>query len=206
MIKHLFLLFLICTTASAQTVEFYTGHQRTGIDILWFKPIVSKQGQQSPWLFFSRMRASVDRNNQAQWGATNAVSYNLKQGLGFVGAAVFSSNGLKPKLGIQLVKMKTQIVFFGWVVVEPISDGNAEIFGLIRYTPHLNQKLRWFLQGELFNVLPTSPSNAISLTQRVRIGIRQDRWQYGCMTDITESGKNKFYLSTNYGLFLRHEF
>ncbi|HEX4958833.1 MAG TPA: hypothetical protein VFV46_11695, partial [Lacibacter sp.] len=90
--KHLliYLLLFNALVSQGQMFEFYAGHQRTGVDIMWFKNFKNNKEERTPFLFFSRNRASVDyKNSPTLFGSTNAVSYNFKNGLGIVTVASF---------------------------------------------------------------------------------------------------------------------
>jgi hypothetical protein len=196
----------LANVASAQMAEVYAGHKRAGVDIMWFKYFKDKKGQPSPWLFFSRNRASTNYSNQPAWGSTNAVSYNLRSGAGLVAVGAFSANGFTPKAGVQFVKAWKEWFFFGWSVMDLQSNANADLFGLLRYTPVLGPKWQLFLQVETLNVLPTNSKEGYSLVQRYRAGRKQGDWQYGLMADAAQNGRTTWTVSENFGVFLRHEF
>jgi hypothetical protein len=190
----------------AQSLEYYAGHRRTGVDILWFKYFKTAESKTSPFLFFSRNRASVDyHDSPTLFGSTNAVSYNLKNGLGFTAVASFTNSGFMPKAGVQYYIGKKDIMFFGWLVAEIKRDGNLDLFGLFRYQPEINKSWKGFLQIELFPVFNPS-SHILNITQRIRTGFRRNAWAGGLMADFNQTGKNTFVTSHNTGGFLRYEF
>lgn len=196
----------ICSVASAQAVEYYAGGQRTGIDLMWYKYFKKAEGTQTPFLFFSRNRASVDyKDSPTAFGSTNAVSYNFKNGIGIVTVASFVNTGLVPKAGIQYVKFKGNFLFFGWLVADIQKEGNIDLFGLFRYTPTIKNQWKAFLQLELFPVYAPS-SEYWNLTQRVRIGAKHHAWGGGLMMDFNQNGQNSFTTSQNIGGFVRYEF
>jgi len=185
-------------------VELFAGHKRTGADVLWFKS--PAQQKNSPWLFFHRSRASVDYSNQTAFGMTNALSYNFKNGLGIVAATQFLQSGFVAKGGFQYFKSFKNGSVFSWLVVGNNTSHrfSGDWFVLARYTPKLNNNIRWFLQTEFFNTLDDQSNK--SLTQRLRLGIKVNHWQTGLGGDYTQSGKNKWMATQNTGLFLRKEF
>jgi hypothetical protein len=191
---------------SAQAVEVYAGHQRAGIDLMWFKNFEDRQGQRSPFLFFSRTRASVTyKNSPTAFGATNAVSYNFKNGVGLVAVGSFLNAGFTPKAGLQFVKMKGDFLFFGWLVADLQKEGNLDLFGLFRYQPKWNEHWRLFSQVELFPVY--NPKNEYwNITQRLRLGVKYHTWAAGFMADFNQSGGADFVNTSNIGGFVRHEF
>lgn len=192
--------------AIAQSVEFYAGHKRAGVDLMWFKNFKNGKAEPTPFLFFSRTRASTDyQNSPTAFGATNAVSYNFKNGLGIVAVASQLNSGFTPKAGVQYYKAKGNFMFFGWLVADIRKAGNVDLFGLFRYQPKLNEQLRIFSQAELFPVF--NPSTKVwNLTERFRLGLRYHAWVVGTMVDFNQTGARTFATTHNLGGFLRYEF
>lgn len=208
-IKRIFLLLILLLPFSviyAQTLEYYAGDERTGVDLMWFKNITDGKGERTPVLFFSRNRANVDyHNSPTAFGSTNAFSYNFKNGLGIVGVASFLNSGFTPKAGVQYYKQKGDFMFFGWAVADLKKDGNIDLFGLFRYQPKLNDHWKLFSQLELFPVY--NPKNEFwNITQRLRVGPKYDKFAFGLMADFNQSGKSVFTNSENIGGFLRYDF
>jgi hypothetical protein len=200
------LLILTVAISKAQMAEFYAGHQRTGVDIMWFKNFKNKKDERTRFLFFSRNRASVDyKNSPTLFGSTNAVSYNFKNGLGIVTVASFLNAGVTPKAGIQYYKAKGNFMFFGWLVADLEEKGNIDLFCLFRYQPKLNEKWKGLGQLELFPVYNPA-SHLWNITQRVRIGAKYRAWGGGLMMDFNQTGNNSFTTANNTGTFLRYDF
>lgn len=193
--------------AWSQSVEAYLGHQRAGVDLMWFKFFEKQNNERTPLLFFSRNRASTDWDNSpTAFGSTNAVSYNFKNGLGIVAVGSFLNAGFTPKAGVQFVKMKGDFLFFGWLVADLKREGNLDLFGMFRWQPNLGKNdWRLFSQLELFPVF--NPENDVwNITQRIRVGVKKRAWAAGLMADFNQSGKTDFVYSDNLGVFLRHDF
>lgn len=192
--------------AKAQSVEAYAGHKRAGADLMWFKYFRNEKDERTPFLFFSRNRASTDYDNApTAFGSTNAISCNFKNGLGVVAVGSFLPAGFTPKAGVQLVKMKGDFLFFGWLVADLKKEGNLDLFGLFRWQPKLNGPWRLFSQLELFPVY--NPKHAYwNITQRLRLGAKYRASAAGFMADLNQSGSDDFVKTQNIGGFLRHEF
>ena len=195
--------------ASSQSVETYAGQKRAGVDVLWFKNFASRHKNRSPWLFFSRTRASVDyHHTPTAFGTTNAVSYNFKSGLGIVAVSTLLNTGLIGKAGIQYYHGNKDFLFFGWLVADLKKHGNIHLFGLFRYQPAFqksNPNWKLFTQLELFPVF--SPHNKNwNLTQRVRVGVKYQSWAAGWMSDFNQTGRVTFQTTNNLGGFLRYDF
>ena len=206
--KYLIVIVLIATnlTILAQSIEFYAGNQRTGVDLMWYKFIQNKNDENTPILFFSRNRASVDYDNQlGAFGSVNAFSFNLKNGLGLVSVASFLNSGLRAKIGLQYAKQKDTFLFFGWAVIDLKNEASVDVFGLFRYQPRLNGRWRLFSQIELFPVY--NPRNQFwNLTQRVRVGPKYHKFTFGFMADFNQAGSTEFQTHQNFGGFLRYDF
>lgn len=193
--------------AAAQSVETYFGHQRAGVDLMWFSNFKDAQGERSPFLFFSRNRASTNYDHSpTAFGSTNAVSYNFKSGWGLVAVGSYLNAGFTPKAGVQFVKMKGDFLFFGWLVADLKREGNLDLFGMFRWQPKLGKgNLRLFSQLELFPVYHLE-NDIWNITQRVRAGVKHRTWAAGLMADFNQAGKTDFIQTNNVGAFLRHDF
>lgn len=194
-------------------VEVFAGHQKSTIDVMFFKFLKNKQKENSNWLFFNRNRASIDYRMTSntylpQFGFTEAISYNHLKLNGFAPVAVVQvlSWGVYPKAGIQFFHRKNVFTFFSWVVCETLKDPNIDVFVLTRYEPKLTEKLNLFTQLELVNAFPTNNTENLNLTQRVRLGLKIKDWQFGAGADFNETGNKTFTNTNNIGGFLRHEF
>lgn len=200
--------------ASAQIpVEVFAGHKKATVDIMFFKFIKNKEGHNSRFLLFNRNRASIDyamtkTTNLPQFGFTEGFSYNHEKWKGFAPVIVASilNRGVYPKAGIQFVKIKKDYTIFSWLVAETLKDANVDFFFLARYTPRLTAKVNLFSQVELVNAFPSVAQNNFSFTKRFRLGLKIKEFQLGAGLDLSQSGRNDFLKTENYGGFLRYEF
>lgn len=197
------------TTCVGQVVEVYAGAKRAGIDLLWLESIKNTQGERTPFLFFSRNRASRELQAKAsaptRFGSINAVSYTFKNAVGIVIVGSFLNPSFTPKAGLQYAKQKGDFLFFGWAVADLKKEGGLEVFGLFRYQPEINPSLRGFGQLELFPIYIPS-SGLWNMTQRLRLGLRHQTWAAGMMADVNQFGKNSLTTTAHVGVFLRNEF
>lgn len=193
--------------ASAQSTEFYAGDDRYGIDLMWYKFFHYDDGTNSPWLFFSRNRANNDyKNSPTLFGSTNAISYNLNNGIGFVAVGSFLNAGFLGKLGLQYVHSAEETLVFGWIVADIKKQGAVDMFALLRYQPPLDETWKIFAQAELFPVFnPTT--DILNAVQRLRLGLRHNAIAGGIMTDFQQIVHHTTVSTTeNIGLFVRYEF
>jgi hypothetical protein len=178
---HLFIAMLLITEiAKAQTAEVYAGHQRTGLDIMWFKNFRNKKEERIPFLFF-------------------------KNGLAITAVGSFLQNGFTLKSGIQYYRQKGNFMFFGWLVADLKKEGNIDVFGMFRYHPKIKSTTHAFGQLEIFPVY-TPSTDVWNLTQRVRLGLKRRSLASGFMADFNQTGKSNFTTTHNLGIFLRNEF
>lgn len=200
------MLLFIRGIAFSQSVEVYTGQKRLGIDLMWFKNFKTSNDKKTPFLFFSRNRASVDyQNSPSLFGSTNAISYNLKNGIGIVAVSSFLNTGITQKMGIQYYKQKDNFMFFGWVVADIKKNGNIDAFGLFRFQPKIINTWKLFSQLEVFPIYNPS-NNYWNVTERLRFGPKIDRFAFGFMIDMNQLGASTLNTTENFGGFLRYDF
>ncbi len=202
------LLFFSFEVIQAQSlpVEIMAGHQRAGVDVLWFRNFSSPKATTSPWLFFHRTRASSNYHGQTSFGVTNALSYNFKKGIGIVATVQLLQSGVAAKGGIQYVKVFGRASLFSWVVAGNNTDhfASGDWFVLLRWTPIINRNWNWFTQLELLSSINLESNK--NFVQRLRLGLSRNRWQFGLALDQSQTGNNKLITFGNNGLFLRKEF
>ncbi|MDX2286846.1 MAG: hypothetical protein NW241_21960 [Bacteroidia bacterium] len=209
------LLLAAARPAAAQIpVEVLAGHQRTTVDIMFFRFFQNREGQPSEWLFFSRSRAAVEYRQTAaasppQFGFTGAVSWNRAslKGVAPVAVAQILSRGVFAKAGLQYAHLGRRWTVFGWAVSELNARPVVDVFALVRCTPAFTARLGGFFQLESLAAVPAQADGSLSLVQRGRAGLKTGHWQYGLGADFsqTETGSAWSFFS-NAGLFIRHEF
>ncbi len=213
--KSLFIILLLfCSIVNAQIpVELFGGHEKTTVDIMFFKYFKNKHGENSRWLFFNRNRASIDYRMTKttylpQFGFTEAISYNHEKLKGFAPVVVGQvlSWGVYPKAGIQYAHIGKKITVFSWLVCETLDKPDLDYFLLFRFTPKLTDKINLFTQIESVNTFPTTGIDNLSFSQRFRLGLSIKSYQFGAGLDLNQTGNTTFTNNYNVGGFLRHEF
>ena len=205
---------LLKSAAFAQIpVEIFAGDKKTTVDIMFFRFFKNNTGENSKFLFFSRNRAGIDyemsdTENLPQFGFTEAISYNHPKLKGFAPVLigqVFNA-GIYPKVGLQYVHFTNQITVFSWFVTETLQNPKLDYYLLFRFVPKISEKTGLFTQVESLNTFPTSQSNGFSFSQRIRIGVKKQSFQFGLGTDLSETGRDSLTLTANSGIFIRYEF
>jgi hypothetical protein len=216
--KHMFLsivvLLLWASMAQAQIpVEIFSGDKKLSFDLLFFKYFKNQAGQNSKFLFFSRERAVMDyqqtsSSNLPQFGFTEALSYQHQALKGFAPVLVGQvlNRGTFAKAGLQYAHVSKMLTLFGWSVLSLDHKADVDLFLLLRYTPKLGEKWSLFSQAELINALPTDKTANYTFTQRLRLGLKKEAWQFGLGSDFSAMGRGPYTQTQNLGLFLRHEF
>lgn len=202
---------LIAPLSLAQLpVEMVVGTQRTSLDILFFKSFKNSQGEVSPWLFFNRNRAVYDpTSKQSSFGFTEAISYQPTRWKGFapVGVVQWVSTGLFPKVGLQKVVARENILGFSWMVLETKRDPRLDYFLLIRWTPVLKGQIKVFSQVEWIHSFATRRiGQPTQSTQRGRLGLKYTAVQAGFGFDRSRVSGSDGIIFQNWGGFLRYEF
>jgi hypothetical protein len=214
-IKLVLILLTVTLGLQAQIpVEIFVGHERTTFDLMFFRYFKNREGETTPFLFFSRERAVIDyRQTETtylpQFGFTEAVSWNHRALKGFAPVVVGQvlNRGVYGKTGVQYVFLRKTFTFFGWTVVELNDRPDIDVFALMRWTPTIGARLQGYLQLESLNVLPTDTATPYAFTQRLRLGVKLREWQFGGASDFTQSGRNEtFNTIQNIGAFMRYEF
>jgi hypothetical protein len=215
-VRKLIVIFLLsfCSSAKSQIpVELYFGHNKTTMDIMFFKYFKNTEGVHSKWLFFNRNRVGIDyRMTESeflpQFGFTEAISYNHKKLKGFAPVFVVQvlEHGIFPKAGIQYVFLKKGFTLFSWSIVETAKKPDIDYFLLIRFIPELSEQTKLFMQLESVNNIPTNSVHSYNFTQRIRLGFQWINFQFGMGLDFNQNGKKAFTKSNNPGIFVRHEF
>lgn len=214
--KFFRLFILLCWVSIGQAqipIEIFGGDKKASFDLMFFKFFKNKDGQSSKFLFFSRERAMIDNkqtatSNLPQFGFTEAISYNHPALKGFAPVVVgqILNRGTFAKTGVQYAHISKTLTVFGWSVLELDVKPDVDLFLMMRYTPKLNEKWALFTQIELINALPTDLTANFNFTQRLRLGLKKEDWQWGLGGDFSAVGRENFTNTQNTGIFLRHEF
>jgi hypothetical protein len=209
---YLFLFFSIQLFAQIP-VEVMAGDKQASFDLMFFKFFKSRDDKNSPVLFFNRNIATLDYRMTdttflPYFAFTEAVSYNHKKLKAFAPVAVcqFNNRGIDPKGGLQYARVKEHLTIFSWFVSEVKEKPELDYYLLVRFTPKINEKLKFYSQFESLNVFSTVSAQNNRFYQRIRLGLGLHDWQFGVAANLTELNSSTNNFSSNVGGFLRHEF
>lgn len=193
-------------------VEVFTGNEKATLDIMFFKYFNNNHNESSRFLFFNRNRLAIDYEMTSAeklplFGFTEAVSYNHPELKGFAPVFVTQvfNSGIYPKAGVQFVSSKENVTLFSWLVSQIQNNPGIDFYVLLRYTPHLSSTLKLFTQMESLNTI-YAENSSFSFTQRFRIGLKMQKFQFGLGSDLAEKTQENSGFDSNTGLFLRYEF
>ena len=205
---------IITCPAIAQKIplEVFAGNDKVSFDLLLFKYLKNKKGENSPWLFINRDRIVMDYRMTSttflpQFAITNAFAYTPKSLKGFapVGGAQIKNSGIIPKVGIFYSRAAKNWNGFTYLLVYPQKEAALEYALVFRYLPAITKKVKLFSQLEYASVYPTYTNGNILYIQRIRTGIKLNAWQFGAATDLQETGNTNFKPTATVGGFLRLE-
>lgn len=194
-------------------VEIMAGDKQASFDLMFFKFFKTKEEKNSPFLFFNRNIATfdyrmTDTTYLPYFAFTEAISFNHAKLNGFAPVAVcqFNNRGVDPKGGIQYARVKEHLTIFTWFVTEMKESPELDYYLLLRYTPKITDKLKFYSQFESLNIFSTVSSQNNRFYQRIRLGLGIHDWQFGLAANLTELNTANNNFSSNIGGFFRHEF
>lgn len=193
-------------------VEVFAGSKNATMDLMFFKFFRNSQNESSRFLFFNRNRVNVDykmtgSENLPQFGFTEALSYNHEKLKGIAPVFVFQvfNSGLYSKAGVQYVHLSEKLTLFTWLVSETVKEPAIDYYILFRYTPEISDNLQLFTQIESLNTFQ-STTGSYHFTQRLRLGLAKDDFQFGLGADLGQRVNESIYFNHNPGIFLRYVF
>lgn len=193
-------------------VEVFTGQHRTTLDVMFFRFFKGSNEKPSKFLLFNRNRAGIHRDmsptsNLPQFGFTEALSFNHPKlkGVAPVYVVQIFNSGVYSKAGIQYVMLREKFTLFSWLVAETAKHPVIDHYLLFRYTPDIGHSLKLFSQIESLSTFP-SDTDQYSFSQRMRLGLDWQGFQFGLGSDLTENSGYSDPFSSNTGLFLRYDF
>lgn len=198
--KLLLLLLFLPITLSAQTVEIMPGLNNVFIDVQFFKPF--KPGDYS-WTLFFRARGEVDYEKNTDIFSGLYLSYTTKPGFGATLLGRISGGMPAMDFGPHYTKTTKTFMVFATISSEVKKNPAFSWFSIVRFMPPITDKLNLFSSLELF-FLVNKTGHLLSV-QRMRLGLKQNKWQYGLGLNLAERGED-LELSSNLGVFLRREF
>lgn len=197
----LWLLFLAAANFSfAQSLEVMVGENGAFADLQWLKPF----DQQYRWTLFSRTRMTVDYDNRANLFSGAYLNYTSKSGLGasLVGK-VSQTTGAGADAGAHVFKSKPSWTLFGLATVGLKKDLEYSWFSILRFTPKINERWKWYTSLELFHLF--NKNGHVSSVERVRFGLDFQGYQFGLAGNFLQIGRD-FKTNDNLGGFVRKSF
>lgn len=192
-------LMLISMPCLSQSLEIMAGHERIFVDAQWLKFIDTTYN----WSLFSRTRSTVDYDNQTDLFSGAYLNYTLSNGVGGSLVGKIGNSGAGADVGVHIFKAKSNWMLFGLASVGLKNDLEYSWFSILRFSPTINEKWRLYTSLELFSLFG-SVTHLISV-QRLRLGLDDQRIQWGVAANFTEFGKD-WTSDSNIGVFIRKSF
>lgn len=199
--------------ALALSVEALAGHERSSVDLMFFRFFPAGAEDRSDFLLFQRARGSfgytpADPADAAQLGITTAVSWNpaALRGVAPVLVGQVLTAGPVAKAGVQYARPTERFTVFGWAVAELAPTPTIDVFALARLRVPVGERLAVGGAVEALVTVPTDPDDPLSLVERARVGVGRGGWQVGPGLDLAQYRADGWTLTWNLGGFVRHDF
>ena len=187
----------------SQSIEIMPGNNFVFTDVQFLKPF----DKQFRTTIFSRTRARLtydDEANGIDFFSGAYFNHTLKSGLGGSIIGRFNNTGSDLDVGVHFFKETKTISLFALPSVSLSTVGTWSWFSIFRFRPKLNENWKWYIGIELFTAF--DKADHLASTQRIRLGLDYQSYQFGLAMNITEVGGNLIVVNDNYGVFLRKEF
>lgn len=197
---------LNASLGSAQLApQIFAGHRGAEYNFLWFKGVDAK-GRISLFNFTSFFADYEEQTNNL-YEIYQVGIYNLNPSWGLAGGGRFVGGEFVPLIAVSYQKVIRDLYFNLFPSAQYVPSAqqiNYSLFGLLFYTPRINDTWKVFSQltfEPLFNL-----EKHIYSYQQIRLGLEfKEQFQFGIGVNLDQVGKD-FTFRQNYGLFIRKEF
>ena len=189
-------------------VEVFAGHEQLQHEFFFFKDIDNK----AKWNLFSIGRFAVDYEDETLNSSfiSSQLTFNINSSWGISGGGIYSEGDFAPILAISYVYTNKSgnlfvNLFPTWIIR---SKAEFEMFGLVFFTPRINDKFNVFSQLIFGTTINNRFDEHVFSYQQVRLGLdRINKFQFGFAIDQNMAGTGELPGSygNNIGLFIRKE-
>ena len=185
-------------------VQVFSGHEATEFNFMWNGYLDEKEKFN---LFnFTFFETDYDEQSNNTYEIYQMIIYNFNKQWGIAGGGRFTANEFitEAALSFQLFQDDLYLNVFPSVRYTPsLEEMGYSLFGMITYTPKLNEKWSFFNQV-IFEPLFNDQGHVFSYQQlRVGLGYRS-AFQFGLGANLSQVG-DSFENETNLGVFFRKE-
>ena len=190
-------------------VEVFVGHEQIQHEFFFFKDFNEK----AKWNLFSMGRFAVDYEDESLNSSflSSQATYNVSDKWGISGGGIYSEGDFAPILAVSYTYINESGNFFinlfpTWIVRE---SAQYEMFGLVFFTPRINDKLNLFSQVIFGTTMNNRLNEHVFSYQQFRLGLDiVGKFQFGLAFDqnVLGTGELPGSYSNNAGLFIRKEF
>ena len=153
---------------------------------------------------FSRTRARIDYGEDSpDFFSGLYLNHTFNSGLGLSVLGRINNRAADIDIGPHFYKQTKNLSFFGLLTFSLTDWGVYSWFSILRYRPSLNNMLKLYSSFELF--IAMDQSNHLASTQRLRLGLDYQTYQFGLALNLTEFGNKFEFVNNNFGVFVRKE-
>ncbi len=198
---------IVCTSASFAQIPFevMVGHNQVQHEFFFFKDLDKNQ----KWNLFSIGSFVLDYDNEDKNFSqiSSQITYNFTKNWGVSSGAFSFNESIAPIVALSYTYISKNedlyLNLFPTVIIE--DELNYELFGLLFYTPKINDSLHFFGQFVTRTILDNRLSNHVSSSHQLRVGLGlKDLFQFGIGFNLDLQGAD-FDTTNNLGLFIRKE-
>lgn len=176
------------------------GNERIFVDVQWLEFL----NEEMDWSLFSRTRSTVDYENNTNLFTGAYLNYTTVSGFGgtVVGRVASAGSGLDT--GVHYFKARKNFMTYALASLTLIQKPGINWFSITRFTPTIIEAWKLYSSIELFSSFDYKQHQFS--TQRLRLGLDSQGFQFGIAINISETGKDVVHSDTNPGIFIRKQF
>lgn len=193
-------LLLLAVRTEGQSLEVMPGTERIFADVQWLQFF----DEDRKWSLFSRTRATVDYNDNANLFSGAYLNYTTSSGFGGTLLGRISNAGAGSDAGLHLFKANERWMLYALASVEISRDLSYSWFSILRFTPPITDTWKLYTSLELFSNF--GKSGHVASVQRMRLGLSRGGYQFGMGLNLAGVGSTYSSTDMNPGLFVRKEF
>ncbi len=188
----------INTAHAGVSAELMFGNESSTLDTKY-------SGQLAPkTMFYARNRTTVDYENVVDIFFVGDVAYTLVDGLDAVAEVQTAPGmGVVPRIGVEYFTQQNDVLFYTEISGKISENPNAELTLRFTYVPTLGKNISGF--GQLETITDVGINGHEWSTERVRLGIGSNGYNFGGAVDLTQVG-NSMATTSSYGIFVGKKF
>lgn len=193
--------YLIPGAVQPQSLELMAGgNERVFMDVQWLEFF----SEDMKWSLFSRTRSTVDYENNINLFTGAYLNYTRPSGFGGTAVGRVASAGSGLDMGGHYFKVGESFMTYALASLTLVQGPGISWFSITRFTQKIDEAWRLYSSIELFSSFDYEQHQFS--TQRLRLGLDNQGYQFGIAVNISETGKEVAHSDTNPGFFIRKQF